>query len=362
MLLAQLGANVIKVENLEGDAFRSFGFGFLGWNQGKRGIALNLNSAEAREIVLQLAKKADMVVENLRPARMRKFGLDYEAVAAVNPQIIYMSVTGFGNRGPEHDQPAFDPLLQARSGVMAAQGGHHGHPVYLTCAICDYGAAMLSALGCVLALRARQLTGRGQMCETSLLQSAIAFQAGEFVFYDDRPDMEKGDAEYRGPSALSRCYQCSGDRWLYLSITEPGHWDAMRVLCGGGAGAPFIEAARESPDGRLSVELSRYFAGLDRNEALHSLKRAGIPAAPVNRIKELFGDPQITANGLIAELKHPQWGRVAQTGILAKFSATVPTITRAAPLLGEHTDEILAHFLGYDSAKITDLKNRGIVK
>ena len=123
------------------------------------------------------------MVENLRPGRMRKFGFDYESLAARNPRIIYMSVNAFGNRGPDHNQPGFDPLLQARSGVMAAQGGHHGHPVYLTCAICDYGAAMLSAFGCVLALRARELTGRGQFCETSLLQSAMAFQAGEFAFY-----------------------------------------------------------------------------------------------------------------------------------------------------------------------------------
>ena len=146
MILAQLGAKVIKIESLEGDSFRHFGFGFLGWNQGKRGISLNLASAEGREIIHGLADKADIVVENLRPGRMRKFGFDYAALAARNPRIIYMSVNAFGNRGPEHNQPGFDPLLQARSGVMAAQGGHHAHPVYLTCAICDYGAAMLSAL------------------------------------------------------------------------------------------------------------------------------------------------------------------------------------------------------------------------
>ena len=232
MILAQLGADVIKIESLEGDAFRHFGFGFLGWNQGKRGLALDLQSEAGREIVRELAIKADIVVENLRPGRMRRFGLDYATLAALNPRIIYMSVTGFGNRGPEHDQPAFDPLLQARSGVMAAQGGHHGHPVYLTCAICDYGAAMLSALGCVLALRARQITGRGQMCEASLLQAAMAFQAGEFIFYDGRPDMENGDAEYRGRSALSRCYRCRDGRWIRIAIAEPRHWDAMSALRG----------------------------------------------------------------------------------------------------------------------------------
>ncbi|HEY6394790.1 MAG TPA: CoA transferase, partial [Candidatus Binataceae bacterium] len=132
MILAQLGAKVIKIESLEGDAFRHFGFGFLGWNQGKRGLSLDLSRPQGRDIIYALADQADIVVENLRPGRMRKFGFDYETLAARNPRIIYMSINGFGNRGPEHDQPGFDPLLQARSGVMAAQGGPHGHPVYLT--------------------------------------------------------------------------------------------------------------------------------------------------------------------------------------------------------------------------------------
>src|SRR5260370_2721840 len=190
MILAQLGAKVIKIESLEGDSFRHFCFGFLGWNQGKRGLSLNLASPEGRNIIHGLADQADVVVENLRPGRMRKFGFDYESLAARNPRIIYMSINAFGNRGPDYNQPGFDPLLQARSGVMAAQGGHHGHPVCLTSAICAHGAALLSAFGCVLALRARELCGRGQFCETSLLQSAIAFQAGAVIFFTRRPDLD----------------------------------------------------------------------------------------------------------------------------------------------------------------------------
>ncbi|HVN27908.1 MAG TPA: CoA transferase, partial [Candidatus Binataceae bacterium] len=177
MILAQLGANVIKIENLDGDAFRSFGFGFLGWNQGKRGLSIDLNNREGLDIVYRLAEEADVLVENLRPGRMKRFGLDYDTLAKANPGLIYMSVNAFGNVGPDHNQPGFDPLLQARSGVMAAQGGAHNHPVYLTCAICDYGAAMLSAFGCILALRARQKSGLGQFCSTTLLQASMAFQA-----------------------------------------------------------------------------------------------------------------------------------------------------------------------------------------
>ena len=260
MILAQLGAKVIKIESLEGDSFRHFGFGFLGWNQGKRGISLNLASAEGREIIHGLADKADIVVENLRPGRMRKFGFDYEALAARNPRIIYMSVNAFGNRGPEHNQPGFDPLLQARSGVMAAQGGHHAHPVYLTCAICDYGAAMLSAFGCVLALRARELTGRGQFCETSLLQSAMAFQAGEFAFYAGRPDMENGSPENRGRSAISRAYRCRDGEWLFISLSNETQWKALLTILPGLPNTNWDMAAAAPNEGALAMAIAEQFA------------------------------------------------------------------------------------------------------
>ena len=237
MILGQMGADVIKIESLEGDAFRHFGFGFLGWNQGKRALSLDLGSPEGREMIHGLVRRADIVVENLRPGRMRRFGLDYQSLAAINPRLIYMSVNGFGNRGPEHNQPGFDPLLQARSGLMAAEGGHHHPPLYLTCAICDYGAAMLSAFGCVLALRAREQLGRGQLCETSLLQSAMAFQQGEFIFFDGRPDLENGRPEARGRSALCRAYQCRDGAWMFVHAAAPAQWDAMSRVCKLAAGA-----------------------------------------------------------------------------------------------------------------------------
>jgi crotonobetainyl-CoA:carnitine CoA-transferase CaiB-like acyl-CoA transferase len=362
MILAQMGADVIKVESMHGDSVRHLALGFLGWNQGKRGVAIKLDSPEGREMVYGLVRKADILVENLRPGRMRKLGLDYETLAARNPRLIYVSVSAFGSAGPQHNQPGFDPLLQARSGAQAAQGGHHGHPVYLTTALCDYGAAMLSALGCVLALRARQLTGRGQLCETSLLQSAMSFQAGEFSFYDGRPDMENGDAEYRGPSALSRCYRGRDGRSLAISIGAARAWELMQRLYPALAAIAYTEAALESANGALAAALERFFAGLDRDEALRRLASAGVPATPVNRIRELFADPQIAGNELLAEVVHPQWGAVTQTGRLAKFSAATAGAPRAAPTLGEHTDEILAHHLGYDSETIADLRKRGLVR
>jgi len=361
MILAQLGANVIKIESLEGDSFRHFGFGFLGWNQGKRGLALNLGSREGVDIVMRLAEKADVIVENLRPGRMARFGLDYATLAARNPRIIYMTVNAFGNRGPEHDHPGFDPLLQARSGVMAAQGGPHHHPVYLTCAICDYGAAMLSALGCVMAIRARQTTGKGQFCETSLLQASMAFQAGEFIFYKGRPEMENGAPESRGQSALKRVYQCRDGEWLGISIDKAAQWDSMRRIFPS-LSIGYEAASHEADEGALANSLVAEFAKLDRADALERLAAAGVPSSVVNHFKDLFDDPQVLANDLIAELNHTEWGKVWQTGALIKFSATPAPIERAAPVLGEHTDEILREQLGFDAAKIADLRSRKVVK
>jgi crotonobetainyl-CoA:carnitine CoA-transferase CaiB-like acyl-CoA transferase len=362
MILGQMGADVIKIESLEGDAFRHFGFGFLGWNQGKRALSLDLAAPEGREIVQGLARRADIVVENLRPGRMRRFGLDYPSLAAINPRLIYMSVNGFGNRGAEHNQPGFDPLLQARSGLMAAEGGHRQPPLYLTCAVCDYGAAMLSAFGCVLALRARARLGRGQLCETSLLQSAMAFQQGEFIFYDGRPDMENGRPESRGRSALCRAYQCRDGAWLFVHAAEPAQWQAMRRVCRLAADTSYAAAVREPEDGPLAQAIAAALAAVDRTRALASLNAAGVPALSTHRTADLFNDPQVNANHLLAELHHAQWGAVVQTGALAKFSAMAAKVEHAAPLLGEHSDELLERYLGYDRERIAGLRRRGIVK
>ncbi|MGH3056023.1 MAG: CoA transferase, partial [Gaiellaceae bacterium] len=155
MALALAGADVVKIESAQGDPFRVFGFGFYGWNQGKRGLALDFAKPEAREVVYDLVRKADVLVENLRPGATRRLGIDYATVAALNPRLVYGSLTGFGSSGPRGHEPGFDPLLQARSGLMTAQGGHGHDPVFLACAVCDYGAGLLCAYGVMAALFAR---------------------------------------------------------------------------------------------------------------------------------------------------------------------------------------------------------------
>ncbi len=364
MILAQLGATVIKVESLQGDAFRAFGFGFLGWNQGKRGLAVNLSSAAGQAVVYDLVRKADVVVENLRPGATTRYGIDYDTLAQLNPRLIYATVTAFGSSGPEHDQPGFDPLLQARSGIMRAQGGHGHPPFYLTCGVCDYAAALLTAYGVSAALYARKQTGKGQRVETSLLNASMAVQSGNFIFYDGRPDMENGGPDLWGTGACYRIYLTANNS-LFLAVLAEVHWQALCLLLD----RPdlhrqysFLAARQEQVESDLGQTLAHAFATKTTEEWLALLDRAGVPCAPILPLPALFDDDHVAANDLLALHTHPQWGEVRQTGILPKFSRTPAHLPSVAPLLGQHTVEVLQEVTGYDQQKITQLLETGVIK
>ncbi len=364
MMLAQLGANVIKVESLQGDAFRSFGFGFLGWNQGKRGLAVNLTSAEGREVVYDLVRKADVVVENLRPGATQRYGIDYDTLSRMNPRLIYATVTAFGSSGPDHDQPGFDPLLQSRSGIMRAQGGHGQPPFYLTCGVCDYAAALLTAYGVSAALYTRKRTGKGQRVETSLLNAAMAVQSGSFIFYDGRPDLENGGPDLWGTGALHRIYP-TADNSFFLAAGEAAHWQTLCEVLGRtdlSRRYSFFQARQEPAEGALGQALAAVFAGKATEEWLSLLDAAAVPCAPILPLPPLFSDAHVAANDLIATHTHPQWGEVRQTGILSKFSRTPATLPYVAPLLGQHTTEVLQEVAGYAPEKIARLLSAGVVK
>ncbi len=370
MLLAQMGATVIKVESREGDSLRPIA-GFRGWNQSKRGIGLNLKTPEGLAIVHDLVKKADVVVENFRPERTRELGIDYATLAAINPRLVYMSVTGYGSDGPAYDRPGLDPLVQSESGSYSALGGEgrtgskdpssRGHPIYMNVAMSDYGAATLSALGCLLALRVRDVTGRGQNCETSLLQSVLALQAGEFIFYRGRPNLEDcGGPESRGRSALHRAYQCRDGCWIYIAVSDAAAWDRLRSVAAKVTSMTFEQARAEESDGALAGALSKYFAAAPFQSSFDALHGQGIAAAPVPHISQVFDDPQIRANELTTEIADPELGIVSQVGHLAKFSNGARGLS-AAPLLGEHSEKVLAEFLGYDADKVAHLREMGII-
>jgi len=364
MTLADFGADVIKVESLEGDAFRAFGFGFLGWNRGKRGLSVETRRPEGQAIVHDLVRSADIVVENFRPGTARRLGLDYETLSAINPRLIYSTVTAFGDVGPLAGAPGFDPLLQARSGAMAAQGGmEQGHPpVYLTAAICDYAAALLSTFGICAALVARERTGCGQRVETSLVHSALAAQAGEFIWYEGRPSDARGAPARVGSTAADRFYRAGDGGWLKLGVHDADSWNALVATLANAdlAAIPTDGALRAGPEGIVAEMLSDSLATKPVSYWLQTLRDAGVPAVPVLRPSDLFTDSQILANGLLAEHQHAGWGLVRQSGVLAKFDRTPGVARRAAPLLGQHSREVLRE-AGYDDSRIEVLLHDGVI-
>ena len=190
----------------------------------------------------------------------------------------------------------------------------------------------------------------------------MAFQAGEFNFYPGRPDLEDSTTENRGRSALSRAYECRDEEWLFISLASEEHWNALRAIFPALPSSTWQTAMEESNEGALAAALADEFAKTPRLDALAALGDAGVPATRVNHFRDLFDDQQVIANDLIAELPHSDWGKVKQSGMLMKFSATPGTIERAGPRLGEHTDEILREYLGYSSDKIATLRAAGIIK
>ena len=194
-MLADLGADVVKVESLEGDSFRELP-GFFAWNRGKRSIALNLKAPEGRAVVERLARDADVVMENMRPGVAERLGVGDAALRALNPRLVYCSTTAFGSSGPYADRPGFDPLLQGLAGIMALQG-FGGPPQYIRIAVVDYYAAALTAQAVLAALFVRERTGVGQKVETSLLHAVTALQAGNFVDYPGKQSVFRDNPTYR---------------------------------------------------------------------------------------------------------------------------------------------------------------------
>ncbi|MDI6856987.1 MAG: CoA transferase [Dehalococcoidia bacterium] len=363
MLLSDLGANVIKIESPDGDPWRVFGLGFLGVNRGKRGLALDLKSDEGKALFYDLVRKADVVTDNFRAGVLKRLGIDYETLSAINPRIICCSSTPFGSSGPMAGRPGFDPLLQARSGLMRAQGGEGEEPVYHQIAVCDFVGALVAAYGVAAALYARERTGRGQLIETSLAAAAMAAQAGEFIRYEGRPADPPGGPDLLGVSAVYRAYQCS-DGWLFLAVSTEAQAEALGMQAGAALPAGTGHNARNLLDaplhGEVAAGLERFFSMRCRQEAVKDLVAAGVPSAPCLAIGDLFDDGHLKANDLWWETEHPVNGPVRQTGRIVKWKRHRMRLERPAPLLGQHSREVLLAF-GIDRGRIEDLISRRVV-
>lgn len=365
MILADYGADVVKVESFEGDAFRAFGLGFLGWNRGKRGLALDLKQEASRPVLHDLVRGADVVVENYRPGVSSRVGADYGTLREINPDIVYCSIPGWGESGPYAGRPVFDPIFQARSGAQRAQGGDDD-PVFFTVAITDYSAAHLAAYACTAGLYARERTGKGQKVSVTLAGATMAIQSGEFIFPADGGTFGhavRGGRDFPGTSAAYRCYPAA-DGWLFLACTTEEHWRATAKAIGRPELAyphSWPAAAGTDPRGGTADEIASMLAEDTVDSWVRRLSAHGVPAAPIVPLTETLDHAQARANGFEARHDHPRWGAIRQTGVLAKFSRTSGVAQRAAPEPGQHTDELLRE-LGYDDGKIADLRREGVVR
>jgi len=362
-LLADMGADVIKVESLDGDPWRYVGGPFLATNRGKRGIAMDLRKEEGREIFHKLVATSDILVENARFGVWHRLGLDYESLSKIKPDLVYVSVLGHGSTGPYSTQPGYDPLLQARSGQMVGQGGLGKTPVFHKVAINDYAAPMLGAFGAMLALFVRTKTGKGQHVETSLTNASMALQCHEFIDYAGFERKFRGDTDLKGFRATYRIYETERG-WLFLFCINEEQWRNLchtlgleNLLSDSRFKAP---QKREENDQALVSILSETFRQKPASEWLRLLEEVRVPCAPQKDIEELLKDPHFLQNELVVDHDHPEFGRTRQVGIGPRLSETPGRIWRPAPRLGEHTDQILEE-LGYSPEEIGELRQKRII-
>jgi crotonobetainyl-CoA:carnitine CoA-transferase CaiB-like acyl-CoA transferase len=361
MQLSDMGADVTKVEPPEGDSTRrmagasgSDSPGFNAVNRGKRGIVLDLKSPAGQDAFRRLLRRTDILIENYRPGVMRAFGLDYASLAPEHPSLIYASISGYGQTGPDATKGGFDLIAQGVSGLMSVTGEPGRPPVKVGVPLTDLGAALFALSAILAALHYRDRTGRGQYIDTSLVEAGIALSVWESAEYfaEDRIPEALGSAHRMfAPYQAIRC----ADGYITLGSANDRLFERLCTLLG----HPEWTAEPDYANATLRV---RHRAGLaERIEAITAqsprqywlarLDAAGIPCGPINNYAEAFADPQVLARGMVVELEHPSLGRVRTPGSPIKMSETPPSIRRAAPLLGEHTREVLRE-VGYSDEEI----------
>ena len=355
MMLADLGAAVIKVEAIEGDSFRELP-GFYGWNRGKRSLAVNMKDPDGRAVVYRLARDADVVMENMRPGVVERLGVDYETLRALNPRLIYSTVTAFGSDGPYRDRPGFDPLLQAMAGVMTLQG-FGGPPQYLRIAVTDYYCAALACQMVLAALFARERTGKGQRVQTSLLQAVLALQSGSVVAYPGFEVVFRATPTYR-------LYQAGDGEWFFLAVGNQSFWVKLCKAIGRDdlAQDPRFGSwiARRDHADVLMPLLESAFASKPAAEWLQILAAHDIPAAGTQSLQHFMQDPAVLHHKMIVKYDHPELGPLSLMGQPLRFSETQAPDAGPPPMLGQHTSEVLRQ-AGYADHEIAELRRRGVV-
>jgi formyl-CoA transferase len=366
-LLADLGADVIKIESPQGDMLRQFPSSlpgearfFLGTNRGKRALALDLKQKEGLSVLHRMVESADVLVENFRPSVPARLGIDYPRLKAINPRLVYAGLTGYGDRGPLSEKGGFDQVLQCLTGMAVFQGGGPGTPQLVYGSVLDYFTSALLAYGVAAALFQREKSGRGQYLSLSLLRSALTIQAGRFVWAESEGRDVARDSGTGGLTGIHPTKQGA----LYISVHSNHFFAALCELVGRSelASDPRCTSMRSRAEHAADL-VPEVRAALAARTALEWEQIFGerVPCAAVRTIEEMFDHPQVHAEELVTTLDHPVVGRYRTMTKPVRFSETPGPAAIAAPVFGQHGDEVLAGY-GYSVAEIAALRERGVVR
>jgi crotonobetainyl-CoA:carnitine CoA-transferase CaiB-like acyl-CoA transferase len=371
-LLGDFGADVVKVEDPQvGDESRTWpphkngeAAGYLVNNRNKRGISVDLKSPDGVEIVRRLVRDADVLIENFRTGTMEEFGLGYDALSAINPRLIYCSVSAFGRTGPRAQGAGYEALMQAFSGIMSITGEPGGAPVRCGVSFLDLTTGILCALGVMSALHQRNRTGLGQRVDASLLETAVGllnFQAEGYLLAGLVP---KALGSAHPSLSPYRNFRCRDGQWVFIAGANDRLWKRLATALGLGWMAEDpkfsvnVERVRHRQD--LEARLEEAIGAHDREPLLKRLEEAGVPATPVNTVDQVLNDPQTQTRKVIRRMEHPKLGNIPVVGNPIGFSRMEPGIRRHAPSRGEHTDEVLQE-MGYSEREVADLRSRKVV-
>ena len=365
MVLADLGADVIKIEPPAGDSTRvmpgASGLdspSFNAVNRGKRGIVLNLKTPAGRDVLLRLARATDILIENYRPGVMAGFGAGYEALAAINPRIIYASISGYGQTGPQRARGGFDLVAQGVSGIMSVTGEPGGAPAKAGVPLTDLGAGLFALVGILAALEHRHRTGAGQHVDTALVDAGVALSVWEATEYFSGAGVPAALGSAHRMNAPYQAIRCA-DGYITLGAANDRLFARFCDLIGHPEWRSRPEyatnAGRVANRRLLAEEIETITSEQPRAYWLALFDANDIPCGPINDYAQVFADPQVRAREMMVETDHPTLGRTRMLGSPIKMSATPPDVTRRAPLLGEHTEEILRE-AGYQDEEIAALR------
>jgi crotonobetainyl-CoA:carnitine CoA-transferase CaiB-like acyl-CoA transferase len=378
MLLADMGADVIRVDSPRGEIDRTYALRgpdgetltYKAINRGKKGITLRLNSEEGVSILEELVRHSDVIIHNFVASTALAEKLNYDKLKKINPGIVVASITGYGQYGPYAERVCLDYVTQAKSGIMALTGFPDNPPTRTSVAFVDFGTGLSAALGILLALYHREKTGIGQAVDTALFdiasflsQAVGALMASEVYGRDVSERIYKRGGNF-GWSSYMNCLEAK-DGWVMITPTSDGLWQRFVKVIGGEelTDDPRFETDQARGENAVIIDgiVKRWVAQRTVDEVVNTLQGAGVPCEPVNTMYQLLDDPQVKAREMIVYTDHPELGRIPLPGNPIKLSMTSVSIGAHAPKLGENNEEIYSKLLGFNQEKLAQLKQRGII-